>query len=194
MRKRGNIRLVFMAIAIALFLPGLGMAGNLEPSGPPAPTMKTLDQIPPTWCQKLQCDTTACPRFEIVMDGAAVLDKETGLVWEKSAWRTTPIWDVAIELCSDLVLGGRKGWRLPTVEELTSLVDPTQDFPALPNGHPFINVYEGSYWSATTDVYNTSFARCVFMGGNGNVGNCVKDGPFSTGVWCVRGGQGYDGQ
>jgi hypothetical protein len=196
MRKCRSINLIVtisMVLAIALFLPGLCMAGSLEPSGPPGPTMKTLDQIPPTWSQKLQCDTTACPRFELIMDGAAVLDKETGLVWEKSAWRTTPLWNAAISLCSDLVLGGRKGWRLPTVEELTSLVDPTQDFPALPNGHPFVDVYEGSYWSATTDAHNASDARSVFMGGNGNVGSGVKDGPFSRGVWCVRGGQGYDG-
>jgi hypothetical protein len=196
MRRQRDINLavlIFMAIAIALFLPSFGMAGSLEPSGPPESTMKTLDQIPPTWSQKLQCDTTACPRFQLVLDGTAVLDKETGLVWEKSAWRTTPLWNAAIWMCSDLELGGRKGWRLPTVEELTSLVDPTQDFPALPNGHPFVNVYEGSYWSATTDAHDASSAWSVFMGGNGGVGGSVKDGPFSRGVWCVRGGQGYDG-
>jgi hypothetical protein len=201
MRKRGNIRLVvtvFMAVAIALFLPGLGMAGSLEPSGPPAPTMRTLDEIysAKSWSKKLPCDSqTNCPRFEVLADfnNEAVLDKETGIVWEKSAWRYTPLWIYAIELlCTDLELGGRKGWRLPTVEELTSLVDPTQDFPALPNGHPFVNVYEGSFWSATTEVSDTSSARCVFMGGNGAVGNCYKTGPFDHGVWCVRGGQGYD--
>src|SRR4030042_6763784 len=101
--KRGeSIRLVvliFMAVALALFIPGISFAGSLEPtpeavdpSGNPVPTMKTLDQIPPTWSQKLQCNTTACPRFEIVMDGAAVLDKETGLVWQRSPGGYTVSW------------------------------------------------------------------------------------------------------
>lgn len=43
-------------------------------------TMKTLDQIPPTWSHTMP----AAQRFEVVFDGEAVLDKETGLVWEQS--------------------------------------------------------------------------------------------------------------
>ena len=63
MRKRESIRLVvtvFTVIAVALFLPGLSSAGMLEPppyafnqDNFPVPIMKTLDQIPPTWSQKL---------------------------------------------------------------------------------------------------------------------------------------------
>ena len=64
----------------AVLLPGTVNAGNLEPSGPPVSTMKTLDQIPPIWSQKI----AGSKRFELVMGGAAVLDKETGLVWEQS--------------------------------------------------------------------------------------------------------------
>jgi hypothetical protein len=196
MGQKKNIKLtltIFVIIVVALVLPRMGITGSLEPLDPPGPTMKTLDQIPPTWSQKLQCDTTACPRFEIVMDGAAVLDKETGLVWEKSAWRTTPQWSTAISMCSGLELGGRKGWRLPTVAELASLVDPTQDFPALPSGHPFVNVYDAGSWSATNDVSDTSRVYCVYTG-NGDVGVCYKTGPFNFGVWCVRGGQGVGSQ
>ena len=48
----------------------------------------------PSWDQQLQCDTQAtCPRFIVLSNwidtshpsgGAAVLDRETGLVWERS--------------------------------------------------------------------------------------------------------------
>src|SRR3989304_768790 len=71
---------IVMAVAAMMFFPVMGIAGSLEPSAAPAPTMKTLNQIPPTWSQKLP----AAQRFELVLDGYAVLDKETGLVWEKS--------------------------------------------------------------------------------------------------------------
>ena len=40
----------------------------------------------PSWDQKLQCDNPAtCPRFVVLANwsSAAVLDRETGLVWEK---------------------------------------------------------------------------------------------------------------
>jgi hypothetical protein len=88
---------MFVVAAIALLALTLlavpAPAGDLNPPGTPAPTMKTLEQIPPTWSQKLRCDTTAtCPRFELVLDGAAVLDKETGLVWEKSPSTSTMDW------------------------------------------------------------------------------------------------------
>ena len=36
---------VAMLMAVAAFLPAHLNAGNLEPTGPPGPTMKTLDEI-----------------------------------------------------------------------------------------------------------------------------------------------------
>jgi hypothetical protein len=41
----------------------------------------------PAWDQKLQCDTlTTCPRFVVLSNwnSEAALDRETGLVWERS--------------------------------------------------------------------------------------------------------------
>ena len=40
-------------------------------------------------------------------------------------------------------VGGRGGWRLPTVEELRSLIDLRRAIPALPSGHPFIKCAVG---------------------------------------------------
>lgn len=132
-------------------------------------------------------------RFVLVskMNNEAVLDKETGLVWEKSPDTTPRTWTDAISYAYNKNVGGRKGWRLPTVEELESLVDPTQSNPALPSGHPFTNVQSGVYWSAAAPASVTDLAWLVYFG-NGNVGYGNKSGGGY--VWCVRGGQGYDGQ
>ena len=45
-QKKMKATIIFMAIfAVALFLPGLIFAGDLEPSAAPGPTMHTLDEI-----------------------------------------------------------------------------------------------------------------------------------------------------
>jgi hypothetical protein len=50
----------------------------------PSITLQTVldafSRIPPTWSQTLP----TADRFVLVMGGAGVLDKETGLVWEQS--------------------------------------------------------------------------------------------------------------
>ncbi len=148
----------------------------------------------PSWDQKLQCDTPAtCPRFIVLSNwnSAAVLDRETGLVWERSPSTSAFNWTVAQSYCNILTLGNRKGWRMPTVQELASLVDPMQSDPALPDGHPFQNVRSSSYWSATTTAGSTSYKWGVGFGGGG-VGVADKSSDYF--VWCVRGGQGVDPQ
>jgi len=166
---------------------GLAMTGSLEPTAPSGPTMKTLDEIPPAWSQKLP----AAQRFVLVLDGEAVLDKETGLVWERSPDTTLRNWYVAMDYGSIKTVGGRKGWRLPTVEELLSLVDTSvSGSPKLPSGHPF-TIVSSTYWSSTTLAGNTNNAYLVgFIAGNRD--NLAKTGSYYT--WYVRGGHGHDGQ
>jgi hypothetical protein len=151
----------------------------------------------PSWNQQINS-----PKRFIVLaafGGAAVLDLETGLVWEQSP-ETAPnpttlqTWLEAQSSCNTRNVGGRKGWRLPTLQELASLVDQTQSSPALPSGHPFSNVQSILYWSATTDASDTSEAWGVGFT-NGGVGSADKsDVNNKKHVWCVRGGQGVDPQ
>jgi hypothetical protein len=129
------------------------------------------------------------------MNSQAVLDKETGLVWEQSPSTDTKNWLDAQIHCNKLAKGNRMGWRLPTLQELGSLVDPSRSNPSLPNGHPFSNVQSSSsssfYWSATTNAFSTSYAWGVPFD-DGVVSN---DGKIANSyVWCVRGGQGVDPQ
>lgn len=135
----------------------------------------------------------AAKRFVVLdaFDDAAVLDKETQLVWERSPSGRL-IWPIAIQSCYGKNVGGRMGWRLPTVEELTSLVDPsTSDH--LPAGHPFNNVIVGDpYWSATTygapGFTGNAWTVQFDIGQAGYLGKTLD-----LRVWCVRGGHGYDG-
>jgi hypothetical protein len=153
---------------------------------------------PPAWDQKLQCDTHAtCPRFIVLSNwnNEAVLDRETGLVWERSPAENdfqNGTWADAQIRCNILLtLGNRRGWRLPTVQELASLVDPTVPIPGptLPAGHPFSNVQSSVYWSATTVTDSTGSAWFV----NFNDGSVFGgDRSLPHFAWCVRGGQGPD--
>jgi hypothetical protein len=119
----------------------------------------------------------------------AVLDKETGLWWERSPDDTERTWDSAIKHCYQRKLANRKGCRLPTIEELASLVDDTQPAPTLPAGHPFINVQSDVYWSSTTDAgYTANAWQLHFF--NGGVSTAAKS--YGNNVWCVRGGPGHD--
>ena len=151
--------------------------------------MKTLDEIPPTWSQILPAST----RFVLVMGGVAVLDKETGLVWERTPDFHLIEWLDAQVHCNTLTVGNRKGWRLPTIQELASLVDPSvaPPGPTLPSGHPFSGL-TSPYLSATTSGNVSTFVWAVDFT-NGNVINNVNKSS-EVFVWCVRGGQGVDPQ
>ncbi len=149
---------------------------------------------PPFWDDQVNTPARFKNLFEFGGKPAkAVFDKETGLVWEQSPdGVNTRTWVNALIHCTEKTVGGRKGWRLPMIEELASLVDPNNPTgdPDLPLGHPFNNVRESFYWSATTVAGFTGLAWDVDFS-NGSVGNFDKaDVGY---VWCVRGGQGIDG-
>jgi hypothetical protein len=180
---------VLLAIAaIIIMVTALTMAGDLEPTAPPGPTMKTLNEIPPTWSQTY---STASDRFVLVLYDDAVLDRETGLVWARNANIPggTVSWEGANTYCRNLEIGNRKGWRLPMVEELASLVDPASSDPALPPGYSsfFYNVNNDVYWSSTTRETDTVRGWGVQMT-TGEVEPYPKT--ESHRIWPVRGGSG----
>jgi len=123
-----------------------------------------------------------------------VLDKETGLVWERSpSSRTFGFsWDSALGVCNELIVGNRRGWRLPTIQELANLTDPTQSNPSLPAGHPFSNVQLSYHWSATAFAGSPSSFAWEVNFKDGVVGLSNKSDLIF--IWCVRGGQGVDAQ
>ena len=115
---------------------------------------------------------------------AAVLDQETGLVWEKTPDPELKTWEQACKHCYQKELAGRKGWRLPTIEELSSVVDTSRLSPSLPEGCPFTGVHAYFYWSATTDVDEEENAWYVVFAA-GYIGKGSKES--RSYAWCVRG-------
>lgn len=121
----------------------------------------------------------------------AVLDKETGLVWEKSP-QTTAVSSANVRLtCANKAVGGRKGWRLPSLPELASLVDPSvaSPGPTLSSGHPFQNVQSANYWSTSAHAENPALMWGVGFGNGGVLGLSKA---FDQRAWCVRGGMKAD--
>jgi hypothetical protein len=113
----------------------------------------------------------------------AALDKETCLVWDKNPSQAAgTTWNSALIECFKSEVGGRGGWRLPTIEELATLKD-TENDPALPTGIP-INIQQNCYWSQTTDVSLQSPPGAWFVDfSNGLVDVTGKNG--SCKVLCV---------
>ena len=134
-------------------------------------------------------------RFACVLNGEAVRDNETGLVWQQSPATTTYLWADARDACTFQTTGNRYGWRLPSVAELTSLLAPLQPgpapgqaSPALPSGHPFSNV-ASFYWSATTVADDTTAGGAAWAVDFNfpDVGKAAKLAAHFK-AWCVRGG------
>lgn len=185
----------------------LAQAGNHQPPVVPSPTFSALDEIPPTWSRRLPADDgdpdTGCgsSRFDCVLDGGAVLDKETGVVWEQSpavGIDDAVTWLTAHLRCNDKTVGGRKGWRLPLIQEVASLVDPgSTGATRLPDGHPFAPVLDASpgvrFWAATTSAapLATDVAWVLELG-PGTVK--VESKAQQRFYWCVRGNYGPDAQ
>ena len=158
----------------------------------------------PSWDQTLQCDTQAtCPRFIvlknfmgeqavpggiILVEGAAVLDRETGLVWERSPSDSSYNWYSALFRCMALNTG-RGGWRLPTAAELRSLhVFPSS---ALPPGHPFDAELQRPYWSVSPYYGGSTDSAWTVQMSDGQLVAYFRFAG-SARAWCVRGGQGVE--
>ena len=150
----------------------------------------------PSWDQTVPAST----RFIVLSNfsSQAVLDRNTGLVWEKTA-RPPASRGNAVFACWDATTGGQMGWRLPKVEELTSLADPSNySTSPLPAGHPFVNVEGNAFW--VIDHQPLAFAdqgTDVFFAAVNSVlgfpaGVFVNPSAFVSleSVLCVRGGAG----
>lgn len=103
-------------------------------------------------------------------NNGTVTDSKTGLIWQQcsvglsgtncatgSASKQT--WQTALSTCENLTLAG-KTWRLPSMNELLSIVDKSKFNPSIDVTF-FPATVVGGYWSSTTYVNPTTAAWLV---------------------------------
>ncbi len=121
-------------------------------------------------------------RFKVLPELGGVLDFETQLVWEQLADNITIVrWDNAVRRCNQLKQGNRFGWRLPTLAEVTTLLD-VRDPTNFPSGHP-LNP-PPSIWTSTQTGLGSNSVWFIDTG-YGLAFKATKDS--YNGAWCVRG-------
>jgi len=87
-------------------------------------------------------------RFELPADGTYVIDHKTGLMWSRDESKRSDF-DDADAHCRALRFGGFSDWRLPTLDELQTIVDRSRYSPAIDT-----NVFNtNAGWTWTSDEY-----------------------------------------
>jgi Protein of unknown function (DUF1566) len=172
--------LVLGTIAVGSYVPRVEAAGPSDPF--------------PMWDGRiLDGSKRFAPRFSGIGGNiGAYLDRETGLVWPALPNLSFMDWLAAFNHCVGLRVGGvlaRGGWRLPSVEELTSLLPAD---PPIDDGDGIAR-----FWTATSSPTIPSHVYTV----SGHPDPEIDEEDKSTVpnieniilTWCVRGGRGFDG-
>ena len=134
-------------------------------------------------------------RYELVVGsgGSEVLDKQTGLIWQRCSlgqtWNgttcagaaSTHTWTEALARAKAL----GNGYRLPNIRELKSLTEKACVAPAINNTF-FPNTASEGYWSASPLAYDHGYAWDVYFNYGGVYG---YDKDYGHYVRAVRAGQ-----
>lgn len=110
-------------------------------------------------------------RFVDNQDGT-ITDTKTNLMWIQNGWRldffAAETWEDAKQKCETFKLGGYSDWRIPTVEEWRSVIDPDKRNPAMIDPNPFENIIAHMpYWTLSEFTY-------------GRDHTCIKQCPLET--------------
>jgi hypothetical protein len=123
-------------------------------------------------------------RFVNNMDGT-IIDTFTGLMWQKDDFQNPMTWEESITQFNNLLLAEHTDWRLPTREELRSIVDYSRITPSI-FANEFPNTVLGNYWTSTAHPFQENHIWCIhFYNGNDNY-QSKNNQYFSR---AVRGGQ-----
>jgi hypothetical protein len=184
-----NLLIILLAFSFLVVTSVLGGEEFIAPVPEKSETLPANDGGPDG------CDSS---RFKCVMGGEAVFDNQTGLVWVRDAQFVGKKvgWEDAVTMVENVNLGDKKGWRLPTRDELITLLDTSQSEPALPEGHPFLNINDlatssgksgGHHYWTSTDYKDDSKSAWIVQFYVGKVYDSPKlmDATF----WPVKDGE-----
>ena len=104
-------------------------------------------------------------RFEFALDGASVIDHQTGLMWTADTVAIDKKWGDAKMAAAAVTLGSYDDWRLPEQSELLSIVDYGRHNPAI--NTDFFKCVSGYYWS-NTPYANPAGSGCAWLVGFGS--------------------------
>lgn len=121
-----------------------------------------------------------------------VTDLNTGLMWQQGDDQNGTdgnapyyTWQQALDYCSELALAGYQDWRLPSVKELTSLVNLGRNSPAIDTQF-FPQCRSNLYWSGSNVVSNADYRWYVLFHDGGMGGTEPLSTSYPMYVRCVR--------
>ena len=175
--------------ALSVYAGGFILVNGTGPThivGTGVENMRGYNATPSNYC---------AGRFTIWSDSTnVVIDNDSGLMWTRNVNISGQMdWINAVNYCAALEANGYSDWRLPSIDELsryslaTGLVDayPSANNPALPLGHPFVNI-QAMYWSSTEWATDPAYAWLVVMQ-NGDLIELTKTFNNNTFAWPCRG-------
>jgi hypothetical protein len=188
--KKHNVSaIVFYPVIIAL---ALGLS-NMALATPVPDTGQTIcydynQEIPCPWPSEpffgQDADYTCSPHSYTDLGNGIIRDNVTGLEWQKDTAPGTYTWDAALTYCENMALGGNSDWRLPTIKELSTLVDSSVPYPG-----PTI---DASYFPNTVAASYLAISPSVAWYVDFGYGYVYKNGKTESDryrVRAVRGGQ-----
>jgi hypothetical protein len=129
------------------------------------------------------------PRSYTDNGDGTVTDNVTSLVWQQQDDGKKRKQAYAKDYCQGLSLGAFSDWRLPTIQELTTLVDRGVYNPAI-EGTVFPSTQTYAYWSSTPYALNSNSYAWYMHFGSGYINYAEDDSLFGNSfyVLCVRSG------
>ena len=130
-----------------------------------------------------------------VINAETVIDKVTGLEWQRLTEDVVRAWDQAVDYCFSLELDDHDDWRLPEAKELSSIVDYGAYLPAInTTAFPLPSSYSTwNFWAKSTTALS-NWARAVYFSSGKttdrpksveNIVRCVRKSAAAQG-WALQ--------